>query len=186
VEAALELFAVQGFDSTSTKQIAAAAGVAEGLIFHHFKNKLNLLAAIFETHHSYFQDLQVLLREPPDVPVGELLARIATEALDRLRRESRVTVVFFVAAQTNAELRARLERVINAGTRSMGRYLAERRAKGELRDLDVESAAFAFLSPLFLYFLAHRDLSDRAWRQRSASFAASLVGTWLQGARARE
>src|SRR6266545_2244206 len=46
VEAALGLFARQGFDGTSTKQIARSAGVAEGLIFHYFPTKAQLLTAV--------------------------------------------------------------------------------------------------------------------------------------------
>ncbi len=43
---ALELFAEEGFQGTSTSKIAKAAGVSEGLIFRHFKNKDGLLNAI--------------------------------------------------------------------------------------------------------------------------------------------
>lgn len=46
LEAALRLFAVEGYHSTSTSKIAKEAGVSEGLIFRHFKNKEGLLEAI--------------------------------------------------------------------------------------------------------------------------------------------
>lgn len=42
LEAALELFAERGFASTSTGAIARQAGVAEGLIFKHFRSKKEL------------------------------------------------------------------------------------------------------------------------------------------------
>ena len=44
--AALELFANEGYNATSTNKIAKAAGVSEGLIFKHFENKKGLLIAI--------------------------------------------------------------------------------------------------------------------------------------------
>ncbi|MEO1052762.1 MAG: TetR/AcrR family transcriptional regulator [Bacteroidota bacterium] len=44
--AALELFANEGYTSTSTSKIARKAGVSEGLIFRHFGNKEGLLSAI--------------------------------------------------------------------------------------------------------------------------------------------
>ena len=40
------LFAERGFDRTSTARIAAAAGVPHGLIFYHFKTKMELLLAV--------------------------------------------------------------------------------------------------------------------------------------------
>jgi len=43
LETALHLFAKEGYAATSTNKIAKAAGVSEGLIFRHFKNKNNLL-----------------------------------------------------------------------------------------------------------------------------------------------
>lgn len=42
----LELFANEGYANTSTSKIAKKAGVSEGLIFRHFKNKQGLLDAI--------------------------------------------------------------------------------------------------------------------------------------------
>src|SRR4029453_12240340 len=48
LKTALGLFAAQGFDATSTKQIAKEAGIAEGLIFHYFPPKASLLSAILE------------------------------------------------------------------------------------------------------------------------------------------
>ncbi|MEY2925072.1 MAG: hypothetical protein RLZZ337_1620 [Bacteroidota bacterium] len=48
LDAALKLFASQGFDAVSTNAIAKSAGVSEGLIFRHFESKAGLLAALME------------------------------------------------------------------------------------------------------------------------------------------
>ena len=48
VAAATELFASVGFEQTSTQQIARAAGVSEGILFHHFGSKRGLLVAVAE------------------------------------------------------------------------------------------------------------------------------------------
>jgi len=45
-ESALEIFAEKGFSGSSTGEIAKKAGVAEGLIFKHFKNKKQLFQKI--------------------------------------------------------------------------------------------------------------------------------------------
>ena len=49
LKSALELFANEGVNATSTNKIAKSAGVSEGLIFRHFNNKKALLNAIMET-----------------------------------------------------------------------------------------------------------------------------------------
>lgn len=46
LNAALELFARDGYNATSTRKVAKYAGVSEGLIFRHFENKEGLLKAI--------------------------------------------------------------------------------------------------------------------------------------------
>ncbi len=51
LEAALELFSANGYHGTSMKQLAAAAGVSKGLLFHHFTDKAQLLAALIDDLH---------------------------------------------------------------------------------------------------------------------------------------
>jgi len=48
VKAALGLFAQQGFDATTTRSLARAAGVSEALLFKHFPSKRALYRAILE------------------------------------------------------------------------------------------------------------------------------------------
>ncbi len=68
--AALELFAMEGFKSTSTSKVAKRAGVSEGLIFRHFGNKDGLLEAILklgeERARVLFADI-VLESDPKEV-----------------------------------------------------------------------------------------------------------------------
>lgn len=46
LRASMELFATQGFNQTSTRQIAQKAGVAEGTVYKQFKTKQEILTAI--------------------------------------------------------------------------------------------------------------------------------------------
>lgn len=46
--AAIDLFYEQGFDKTSTVQIAESAGISEGAIYKHFRSKRGLLDAIID------------------------------------------------------------------------------------------------------------------------------------------
>jgi AcrR family transcriptional regulator len=46
IRAATRLFAVRGYDATTTREIAAAAGCAEGLIHRYFRGKAGLLFAL--------------------------------------------------------------------------------------------------------------------------------------------
>ncbi len=48
LDAALELFATNGFHATSISQIAEKAGISKGLMYNYFKNKDDLLKTIVE------------------------------------------------------------------------------------------------------------------------------------------
>lgn len=48
LEAALELFARDGYEATPVREIARAAGVSQGLMYNYFAGKDDLLRALFE------------------------------------------------------------------------------------------------------------------------------------------
>ncbi len=50
LEVALNAFSRRGFKGTTTKEIAAAAGVTEAVIFQHFPSKEVLYSAVLESH----------------------------------------------------------------------------------------------------------------------------------------
>jgi TetR/AcrR family transcriptional regulator len=52
VETALDFFSRKGFGGTTTKEIAAAAGVTEAIIFRHFPTKQDLYNAVLDHHHN--------------------------------------------------------------------------------------------------------------------------------------
>lgn len=56
IEAATRLFADEGFHGTSTRKIAAAAGVSEGTLFHYFSTKNVLLLAILDHFYNHLCD----------------------------------------------------------------------------------------------------------------------------------
>lgn len=65
VAAALELFAEQGFDSTSVEQIAKAAGVSRSTFFRQFGGKEDV---VFTDHEALLDELRVFLQEHHDDP----------------------------------------------------------------------------------------------------------------------
>jgi TetR/AcrR family transcriptional regulator len=48
IHVAIDLFSRKGFNGTTTREIAAAAGVTEAIIFRHFETKENLYTAIID------------------------------------------------------------------------------------------------------------------------------------------
>lgn len=71
IKAASQLFAERAYDEVTTTEIAERAGVAYGLIAHHFTNKRGLYLA---TIHAAAEDLRAVQATPPlgDVPADRL------------------------------------------------------------------------------------------------------------------
>jgi len=188
LQTALKLFAAQGFDATSTRQIAREVGIAEGLIFHYFPTKASLLTAILEDRlegrRAFRTRLRPLLDDAGGKPAPEVLHAVASGWLATLRRDEQIIVVLFTAAQVNPEVRAAWQELIREGTELLTGYLAARVAASELReDLPLETAATMFVSSLMIFFLTRRHLSEPEWEKQGDAYTQELISVWLEGAR---
>ena len=64
VQAATRLFAVKGFNETSTAEVAREAGVAQGTLFYHFKTKEGIMLEAFHgIMTSYLEGLERTVAE---------------------------------------------------------------------------------------------------------------------------
>lgn len=66
LHSALQLFADEGYNFTTTKRVAVAAGVSEGLIFRHFGSKGGLLKAVLELGEVRVKSLYTSILEEAD------------------------------------------------------------------------------------------------------------------------
>ena len=183
LETALKLFAAQGFNATSTRQVAKEAGIAEGLIFHYFPTKASLLTALLENRRSFRSELRAILDGAEDRPAPEVLREVASGWLATLRRDAEV-VVLFITAQTNPEVNQATQQVIGEGTSQVSGYLKARIEAGELReDLPLQTAVTMFFSSLMIFFLTRRHLPEPKWVKQGDAYARELISVWLEGAR---
>ena len=125
--AARTLFAERGFDRTSTAQIAAAAQVPHGLIFYHFKTKMDLLLAIIRD--DAVTALDGLLPDPePGASLQEAVADLWLALTSVLGRPSPVRRVVVQEMAAHPEVRQRARELHEAITGCVSQYLA--RASG--------------------------------------------------------
>ncbi len=187
LEAALDLFANQGFSATTTKQIAERVGVTEGLIFHYFPSKAELLRALTRQRSTIMGEVQALLAEADGKPASQVLQSIVLGWADVIHRQSNLVSMLLAESQSNDELANAFRDVMGETIGAMAEYLEGRVRAGELRaDLSTETSALMFFSSLMMFFLANRQLEESAWSRGAAAFTASLLDTWFHGARAPE
>jgi TetR/AcrR family transcriptional regulator len=91
IEVAIDLFSRKGFGGTTTREIAAAAGVTEAVIFRHFATKQDLYQAILDSKcnepGSGFNDWLVELQRFMDANDDEGLFRFMFVQIVRMDRE---------------------------------------------------------------------------------------------------
>lgn len=118
IEAAEDLFGSYGFEPVSVKDISERAGVTTGALYHHFKNKDDLMMAVFLSHAGCFDELTERFRESAD-PLGDLeyflsdvmVKRVESDGLDFTRH--RVLRFFHYTPRT--EFDTCLEAIIDRG-----------------------------------------------------------------------
>ena len=62
LEAALELFSVQGFEATSVSQIADAVGIRKASLYSHFENKQAILDALVKNVLAQYEEHSIFAR----------------------------------------------------------------------------------------------------------------------------
>lgn len=140
IDTALEAFAVRGFDGTSVKDLAQAAGATQGLLYHYFPSKDALLEAALERHY-FLPELRRIAATDRNRPAAEVLLELA-RGFARILDEHRAIVQLMVReAPSNATVRERLERGREEGVHLLADYLASRVEAGELRPHHCEDSA---------------------------------------------
>ncbi|MFF3177879.1 TetR/AcrR family transcriptional regulator [Streptomyces sp. NPDC057900] len=98
-DVALELFAEQGYEKTSLREISEKLDVTKAALYYHFKTKEDILVSIFEDLNRPVEELIVWGREQPRTleTKKEILARysdaLTTSApLFRFMQENQATV----------------------------------------------------------------------------------------------
>ncbi len=112
--AAARLFRVQGFDATSTRDIAAAVGMHSGSPFYHFKSKDALLCAVMEEgmHAAIARQAKALQGAAEDQPLQQI-RRLIRAHFDTLLGPGNdfVPVMLYEHRSLNARQRAALAKL---------------------------------------------------------------------------
>lgn len=84
-EVALELFADQGYEKTSLREIAERLNVTKAALYYHFKTKEDIIVSLFEEALADMDRLIAWAREEPPTPATrrELIRRYADTVYGR-------------------------------------------------------------------------------------------------------
>ncbi len=184
MDVALRLFAAQGFAATTTKQIAQHVGITEGLLYYYFPTKVSLLMEVAKRRHTFASGMLTILQNAEGRLAHDVMHEIGAGLVSLIRQEMDFVRMILSEAQTNDELYAALQEMIEDIVEQLASYLESRVAAGELRlDMPVQTTAMGFLGAFMLFFITHNRLDLQSWQAQSEAYAYQWVESWYRGAR---
>lgn len=187
VRTALRLFSVNGYAGTSSRQIAIEAGVSEGVIFHHFPTKLDILKQIFAENRTFAGEVQAIFDRIGDEPVGDVLGEVArrfSEALETDGREAELFNVIIGESRFNPELYDIFQTLVSDVSTMMAQFIASRAEREGLRqDMPFEVVMQSVFGAYLLFFLTNRHLPNDERIARSEVYSRQVLDLVLSGLR---
>ena len=168
----MELFAQKGFRGTTTRDLAAQAGVNEAIIFRHFNTKTELYRAILEekVHQGRDQRYKEVESFAASADVRTFLEFLGMLFLERHRQDSTFMRLLLFSALEGHEL-ADMFLASMAIRDPMVAYLERQMDAGTFRRMDPYLAARAF----FGMFVSHVQIQELFKQKKSRDFEASDV-----------
>jgi AcrR family transcriptional regulator len=145
LDAAVRVFARQGFHTCRVSDIADEAGVAYGLVYHYFQSKDEVLDTLFLER---WQIMLAAIREidANDIPARDKLRAIASFIVDSYRHDPDLmkVIIVEVTRAANSFGQAHLEQITQAYA-LIGGIVTQAQERGEFRpEISADFAAQAF------------------------------------------
>jgi AcrR family transcriptional regulator len=153
LEAALDVFAAEGFAAARLDHVADRAGVAKGTIYLHFKDKQDLFEQMVREAVTPVIARLEALAQLPDMPAGTVLqamyALFRAEVLGT-RRKDLLRLILTEGPRFPAIAEFYHREVVSRGLKLMGGLLERARAKGELSAGELARFPQLVVAPLIL------------------------------------
>jgi AcrR family transcriptional regulator len=184
IETATELFARQGYEGTTTREIAEHARVNEAIIFRHFPSKEDLYWAVID-HQCCIgkgrEQLEAQLASGGDV--RQVFINVAEDFLRRREEDDTLPRLLFFTALENHRLSSRFFQThIVSFYETLADYIRERIAEGAFREVDPVMAARGFFGMLVYHYMVQDLFGGKRFQKVETRVAAeTLVDLWLNG-----
>lgn len=183
LQAALELFAANGYESTSTRSIAEHTGVTEAVLFKHFASKQELFVAVLQRFGPE-NLLRLPVEELDELPLTAALSRQVSVFLEACRTHRPWLHALFHTARREPAAAEELRRQFQSVHDGVRRLLQRRAARGEVRAAMVEPAAQTLSLAMRGFNARSWHHSPDNWEQDLASFVEALVTVVTEGIQA--
>jgi AcrR family transcriptional regulator len=189
MEAAKELFARQGFEGTTTRQIAERARVNEAIIFRHFPSKEDLYWAIIDRESELAGWQPALERQLSSGESDrEVFASIAEDILvGRAKDGSLSRLLLFSALENQRRSQRFFQTHVVAYYELIAGYIRERIEQGAFRAVNPLLAARGFVGMIVYHSLIQEIYGAKRYQEFDVKeVSETLTDIWLGGMAIRE
>lgn len=181
LKAALRLFAKRGFEATTTRDLAEAAGVAEGTLFRHFPTKKAILIEV--ATQGWVDLLTDLLTALSEMGSYRAIAQVMRKRMLHLHENADIMRVCFMEAQFHPDLRERIQReVIDKMTDVTEAFFETAMEQGVYRQMSPKTVARVFLGMFAVAgFSQDTILSPNASPGEMQAMAEEMADIFLNG-----
>ncbi|MDQ4071952.1 MAG: TetR/AcrR family transcriptional regulator [Actinomycetota bacterium] len=146
LDAAITVFARQGFHHCRVSDVADEAGVAYGLVYHYFDSKEEILNELFLERWQIMLDAIAEIDRLEEVPARDKLYMIASFIIDSYRHEPDLmkVIIVEVTRAANSFGRIHLEKITEAYGGIAGIVESARREGVFKADISAQFAAMCF------------------------------------------
>ncbi|NEQ33278.1 MAG: TetR/AcrR family transcriptional regulator [Leptolyngbya sp. SIO4C5] len=185
LRAAQRLFAQKGYGGTTTRDLAQAAGVAEGTLFRHFDNKKAILIEV--ATQGWIEILTDLLTELSEMASYKAVAQVMRRRMLSLPKNSDMMRVCFMEAQFHPELREQIQaEVIVKMTDVAEAFFQTAMDRGTYRQMNPRVVARIFLGMFTVAGFSQMTLADEASPKDMQDLAEGLADIFLNGVLPRD
>jgi AcrR family transcriptional regulator len=189
LEIAAQLFSLQGFGGTTTRQIAELAEVNEAIIFRHFPTKEDLYWEVLEHKCDQGRGRQIVAEHVArNVSPQETLAGIAGDLFRLRQKDATVGRLLLFSALERHSLSQRFFRAHVADLYdALEQYIRECIRSGAFREIDPALAARSFWGMVVHYFLVQELFEGKHYEDDEIDRACGTIASvWLGGMLPRE
>ena len=184
IAAARGVFARKGFMGATNKDIALAAGITPGLLYHYFADKRALFEAVL-MEHTPLGDVSALLADEgvQQLPPRDLLLTLVRVMVTRMEASENVGAFQCIIGEamhepeTTALFNAKAARVVE----TLAGYLRGQMERGRLRPLDPTLVAQLIIGSVLACVMRRKITQDPALSAYSVEQIATTLAEMVLG-----
>jgi AcrR family transcriptional regulator len=183
IDAACDLFILNGFHATTTRQITEKLGLVAGALYNHFESKTALFEAVLDTYHPWLRIPEVL-RNANGGTVEEYIRDASEKLLKEWdKRPELIRLHLIEVLEFNGQ---HIPSLFEKTFTKVSKTIEEVRAKDEkLKDVNVPLLYRAVLGLFFGYLMSDKAIVNKENQLKENSFIEGgfdyFADTYLYG-----